>query len=73
MGRQFRTELLDDIDALESEGDRIYRRALARLFTGEVETLDVLKWKWIIESVEHAIDRLEDVADTVGSIGVKHA
>jgi uncharacterized protein len=65
--------LIEQIDAMETEGDMIYRRAVGRLFSGEFETLDVLKWKDIIESAENAIDRLEDVADTVGSILVKHA
>lgn len=65
--------LIDEIDQLETAGDRIFRRALVRLFSGELDALEVLKWKGIIESAEHAIDRLEDVADTVGSILVKHA
>jgi len=65
--------LLDKIDALESEGDAIYRKGLARLFSGEFEALDVIKWKDIIGSAEDAIDRLEDVSDVIGSILVKHA
>jgi uncharacterized protein len=65
--------LLDAIDALESEGDAVYRQSLGRLFSGEFEALDVIKWKDIIGSAEGAIDRLEDVSDTIGSILVKHA
>ena len=42
--------LLDKIDALESEGDAIYRKSLGRLFSGELEALEVIKWKDIIES-----------------------
>lgn len=65
--------LLDRIDSLESEGDAVYRKGLARLFSGEFEALDVVKWKDIIGSAEDAIDRLEDVSDVIGSILVKHA
>ena len=65
--------LLEKIDAAESRGDAIYRKSLARLFSGEFEALDVVKWKDIIGSAEDAIDRIEDVADTIGSILVKHA
>jgi predicted phosphate transport protein (TIGR00153 family) len=65
--------MLEEIDTLESEGDQIYRRTVARLFSGELPALEVLKWKDIIQSAEDAIDAIEDVADTVASILVKHA
>jgi uncharacterized protein Yka (UPF0111/DUF47 family) len=65
--------MLDEIDSLESQGDQIYRRTVARLFSGELPALEVLKWKDIIQSAEDAIDAIEDVADTVASILVKHA
>jgi len=61
------------IDALESKGDTIYRRTVARLFSGEFSALDVLKWKDIVDSLEDTMDKLEDVADVVASIVVKHA
>jgi uncharacterized protein Yka (UPF0111/DUF47 family) len=35
--------------------------------------MDVLKYKEIIEEVEHGIDRLEDVANTIESIYLKHS
>lgn len=64
--------LLMEIGQLESEGDRIYRRAIARLFA-EHDTMTVLKWKDIISATENAIDRLEDVSDVVESVIVKNA
>lgn len=65
--------LLDEIDEMESEGDRVYRSALRRLFSGEFEALEVLKWKDLIESAELAIDGVEDVSDIVATILFKHA
>lgn len=65
--------LLDEIDELESEGDRVYRSALRRLFSGELDALEVLKWKDLIESAELAIDGVEDVSDIVATILFKHA
>ena len=65
--------LLDDIDKLESEGDAVYRRTLARLFSGEFEALDVLKWKDIVTAMEAAMNALEDISDVVESIVLKHA
>jgi uncharacterized protein len=64
---------LDAIDKLESEGDAVYRRILARLFGGEFEALDVLRWKDVIETMEGALNSLENVSDVVESIVLKHA
>lgn len=62
-----------EINRLENEGDRAYRRTIADLFSGDYKAMDVLKFKEIIEQVEQAIDRLEDVANTVESIYLKHS
>ena len=60
-----------EINRLENEGDRAYRRTIAELFSGDYKAMDVLKYKDIIEEIEQAIDRLEDVANTVESIVMK--
>lgn len=60
-----------EINRLENEGDRLYRRAIADLFSGEYKTMDVLKYKDIIEEIESAIDRLEDVANIIEGIVLK--
>ncbi|MGQ0669222.1 MAG: DUF47 domain-containing protein [Actinomycetota bacterium] len=62
-----------EINRLENEGDRIYRRAVADLFGGDYKAMDVLKWKDIIDELEAAIDRIEDVADCLEAIALKHA
>jgi len=60
-----------EINRLENEGDRSYRRTIAELFSGDYRAMDVLKWKDICEEIEQGIDRLEDVANTVESIVLK--
>ena len=62
-----------EINRLENEGDRAYRRTVAHLFSGDYKAMDVLKFKEIIEEIEAAIDRLEDVANTVESIYLKQS
>ena len=47
------------------------RRTIAELFSGDYRAMDVLKWKDICEEIEQAIDRLEDVANTIESIVLK--
>jgi predicted phosphate transport protein (TIGR00153 family) len=62
-----------EVNRLENDGDRIYRRAIAGLFGGDHKAMDVLKWKDIIDEVEGAIDQLEDVANMLEAIALKHA
>jgi predicted phosphate transport protein (TIGR00153 family) len=62
-----------EITRLEREGDRIYRRAVAALFSGDHRPMEVLKWKDLLGEMEAAIDRCEDIADAVESIVLKHA
>jgi predicted phosphate transport protein (TIGR00153 family) len=64
---------LKAIDVMESEGDTVYRHALARLFSGEYDALVVLRWKDIIEAMEAALNTLEDVSNVIESIVLKHA
>jgi hypothetical protein len=62
-----------EINRLENEGDRIYRKTVAHLFSGIFDAMDVLKWKDLVDQLEAAIDGCEDVADTLESIVLKHA
>jgi uncharacterized protein Yka (UPF0111/DUF47 family) len=62
-----------EVDRLENEGDRVYRQAIADLFGGDHRAMDVLKWRDIIDEMEAAIDRLEDVSDVLEGISLKHA
>ena len=61
-----------EINRLENEGDRLYRRAIADLFSGEHRAMDVLKWKEVIENLEEALDGLENVANIIESTVLKH-
>jgi uncharacterized protein len=63
---------LDAIDGLESQGDSVYRKTVARLFR-DYEAIEVLKWKDIVEAMEAAINTVEDIANVVESIVLKHA
>jgi predicted phosphate transport protein (TIGR00153 family) len=62
-----------EINRLENAGDKSYRRILAKLFGGSYEALEVLKLKDIVDSLEHAIDAFEKVANIVEQISVKES
>jgi predicted phosphate transport protein (TIGR00153 family) len=62
-----------EINRLENAGDRNHRRTLAKLFSGEFKTIEVLKLKDIVEALEHAIDAFESVANVIEQIAVKES
>jgi predicted phosphate transport protein (TIGR00153 family) len=62
-----------EINRLENAGDRSYRRILANLFSGQYEALDVLKLKDIVDSLEHAVDAFEKVANIIEQIHAKES
>lgn len=62
-----------EVNRLENAGDKNHRRTLAKLFSGEFKTIEVLKLKDIVESLEGAIDAFEKVANIVEQIAVKES
>ena len=62
-----------EINRLENQGDKSYRRTLANLFSGGFKAIEVLKLKDIVTSLEGAIDAFEKVANTIEQIVVKES
>jgi predicted phosphate transport protein (TIGR00153 family) len=62
-----------EINELENEADRVYRRILAQLFEPGADALEVLKTKEVVEQFELAADAFEHVADVVQTIAVKES
>jgi predicted phosphate transport protein (TIGR00153 family) len=60
-----------EANKLENDADRLYRRFLADLFSGQYPTLEVLKLKEVVDQLEGAADALEHVANQVETIAVK--
>ncbi|HET7436379.1 MAG TPA: DUF47 family protein [Thermoanaerobaculia bacterium] len=61
-----------EINRLENEADRIHKTAVGQLFDEEKDPLVVIKWKEILDLLEIATDRCEDVANLLENIVVKH-
>ncbi len=62
-----------DINSLENEADRLFREAIGKLFDDEKDPILLIKWKAILEHIELATDKCEDVANTLESVVLKHA
>jgi hypothetical protein len=63
---------LIEIHRLENEGDRVWREALASLFSTGIDPMVVIRWKDIFGVLERAIDATETSAHMIESIAVKH-
>jgi hypothetical protein len=64
---------LETIDRLESEADKIYRRSVAHMFSGDFNAFDVLRWKDIVEAIEDSVNGLENISDIIRGIALKHS
>jgi len=62
-----------EINRHENEGDKLLREAISRLFDEVKDPIAVIKWKEILENLEIALDKCEDVANIIEGIVIKHA
>jgi predicted phosphate transport protein (TIGR00153 family) len=57
-----------EINRLENEADQVHHKAIAKLFQEENDTKELIKWKDILDNMEMATDRCEDISDIVRGI-----
>jgi uncharacterized protein Yka (UPF0111/DUF47 family) len=62
-----------EVHRLEDVGDSTSRRAIAELFQGQRDPLEVIKLKDLYGLLEDALDRCEDVANVIENIAIKNA
>jgi predicted phosphate transport protein (TIGR00153 family) len=62
-----------EINRLENEADRVYRRMLADLFAEATDAIELLKVKEVVDLLESAADAFETVANHVETIAVKES
>jgi len=62
-----------EINRLENEADRAHQAAVQALFNDERDAVVIMKWKEILDFLEQATDRCEDVANVLEGVVVKHA
>jgi predicted phosphate transport protein (TIGR00153 family) len=60
-----------EVNRLENEGDRISREALASLFDGGIDPVQIIRWKDIFDRLESAIDACEHATHILEGIVVK--
>jgi uncharacterized protein len=62
-----------EVNRLENEADRVYRKLLTKLFSGDYDALETLKLRQVADLFEDAADALEHVAHAVETIAVKES
>lgn len=64
--------LAEEIDAYESEADKVSRDGISRLFREEQDVRQLIKHKNVYEYLENAIDKCQDVANVIESVVVEN-
>ena len=62
-----------EVNRLENEADKISREAIGRLFDGEYDPITLIKLKELLEVLEEASDKAEDVANVLETVILKSA
>ena len=59
------------IHELEDQADTVYHDAIKRLFVPGQDPIDLIKWKDILENLEHTMDLFQNVSDLIEGTIVK--
>ncbi|MDO5081558.1 DUF47 domain-containing protein [Buchananella hordeovulneris] len=62
-----------EVNRLENEGDRAFRKALTELFETQKDPRLIVKLKDVITVLERCTDKFESLANTIEAIAVKEA
>jgi hypothetical protein len=65
-------EHIVEVNRYENDADRVARQALRDLLAHRDDWFEVTRWKEIYEHLEAVTDRMEDVADVLEGLTVKH-
>jgi uncharacterized protein len=61
------------INDIENQADDLYHQVISDLFENETDAIELIKKKEVLQTLERAADRMEDVADVLKTIMIKIA
>ncbi len=67
------TDYWIEINRLENQADKSYRKLLAQLFDDGLDPVTLMKLKEVVDKLEDAADAFETVANTVETIALKES
>lgn len=62
-----------EVNRLENEADQVSREAIGRLFDNSSDAITLIKLKELLEILEEASDKAEDVANVLETVVLKNA
>lgn len=60
------------VKRMEEEGDSLYHEWMGKLFEGSPDPVQLIKWKELYDTLEKTLDIIEDAANVLESISIKH-
>ena len=66
-------ESIVEINRLEEEGDKLYMKAVRKLYLGSKDPVELMVWREIFDRLEKCCDACEDVANVVESVIMKNS
>ncbi len=66
-------QIANEIYKIEEEGDIVSRSSIKKLFSENVEAIEVIKWREIYKHLENTIDSCKHVANLVEGVVMKNA
>ena len=67
------SEKIIEVNHIEEEGDQLYKNIIHTIFSSNLDSVDIIKWKEIFETMEDCMDCCEDVADLMESVVMKNS
>lgn len=64
--------LIDEVNTIESQGDKLYSSAMKDLMTNEKDLLKVIKWKDVYDRLERTINDCESAVNIIVGIVIKN-
>ncbi len=64
---------INEVTRIEEDGDTVSRSAIKKLFSNNVEAIDVIKWREIFKHLENTLDACQHVANLVEGVVMKNA
>jgi uncharacterized protein len=62
-----------EVKRCEEEGDAVYHDTVGKLFSGQPDPIEVIKWKELYDTLEHALDTCQIVGIVLESISLKNS